>query len=333
MTNKKTLFSGIQPSGLLTIGNYMGAFRQWVNLQNQYNCIFSVVDLHAITAIQDPQQLKSNILDSVALLIACGLEPEQNIIFVQSTVYEHCVLAWILNCQTFMGELNRMTQFKDKSAKNKDNINLGLLAYPCLQAADILLYNTSFIPVGADQKQHIELCRDIANRFNKNYEEVFTMPQPIIPTVGAKIMSLQNPLAKMSKSDNNTNSYIGLLDNTDLIMKKFKRAVTDSEANIKFDEEHKPGISNLIKLLHLATDTPIEEIEDNFYGKGYGVLKEKTAESIIELLKPIQDKYHQIREDQTYLSKIIDTGKDKAQAIAHDTITRVYKTIGLSLTG
>ncbi|NQY44140.1 MAG: tryptophan--tRNA ligase [Legionellales bacterium] len=327
-SNKKTLFSGIQPSGILTIGNYMGAFKQWVDLQKKYTCIFSVVDLHALTTMKDPIKLRENILDSVALLISCGLDPKQNIIFLQSTVYEHCVLAWILNCQTFMGEVNRMTQFKDKSANNKSNINLGLLAYPCLQAADILLYNTNYIPVGADQKQHIELCRDIASRFNKNYKEIFNIPEPIIPKVGNRIMSLQDPTAKMSKSDSNSNSYIGLLDDPDSIIKKFKKAVTDSDTHIKFNEQEKPGVSNLLNLLHLTTNNSIEEIEKNLSGKGYGALKKSTAESIIELLKPIQDNYYKIRSDKAYLNKIIESGRERAQIIAHKTISKVYDAIG-----
>ncbi len=332
MSKKKTLFSGIQPSGTLTIGNYMGAFKQWIAMQDSHHCIFSVVDLHAITVKQNPEQLRNNIFDSIASLIACGIDPKKSILFVQSTVSEHTQLAWVLNCSTYMGELNRMTQFKDKSLRHKDNINLGLFAYPSLQAADILLYQTDLVPVGEDQKQHIKLYRDLANRFNTNYKPVFKLPEPIIPIQGARIMSLQDPLTKMSKSDPNMHSYISLQDSEDLILKKFKKSVTDSDSSIIFDKENKPGVANLLNLLSLATGTDIKTLENDFSGKGYGDLKIACADAFNQLLTPIQTEFKKIRQDHEFLSSIITDGKKRAEEIASKTIQSVYDALGLSFT-
>lgn len=326
---KKTLFSGIQPSGSLTIGNYMGAFKQWLDMQQEYQCIFSIVDLHAITVQQDPDILRKNILDTLALLIACGIDTRTSTLFIQSTVPEHTELAWILNCYAYMGELSRMTQFKDKSTQHNNNINLGLFAYPCLQAADILLYKTDIVPVGADQKQHIELCRDIAMRFNKQHHNIFNVPRPYIPEQGDRIMSLQDPNKKMSKSDPSSLSYISLLDSPELIHKKLKKSVTDSEALIKYDQNDKPGVANLLTLLHLSNDTSIAELEQTFSGQGYGHLKSAVADSIIKLLSPIQKTFQEIRPDTTYLNGIIKNGQEKARETATQTIDDVKKAIGI----
>lgn len=325
---KNTVFSGIQPSGELTIGNYMGAFRQWITMQAQHNCLFSIVDLHAITVKQDPKILQQNTIDCLALLIAMGIDPKQSIIFIQSLVPAHSELAWLLNCYTNIGELNRMTQFKDKST-NTNNINVGLFAYPTLQAADILLYKANLVPVGADQKQHLELCRDIAIRFNHQYGEVFTVPDPLIATTGAKIMSLQNPNKKMSKSDSSNFSYISLLDDTKLIEKKFKKSVTDSDNIITYDEQNKPGVTNLLNLLHLSSNISIDELLLEFHNKGYGELKLATASAITKLLIPIQEKFYDIKYDQKLLQDIIVDGAAKANIMANQTLQQVKNAIGL----
>ena len=330
MTNnsKPLLLSGIQPSGNLMIANYIGAIRNWVDLQNQYNCYFMLADLHAITVTQEPQDLLKNCYDFIALYIACGINPDQNTIFVQSHVSGHAELAWLLNCYTQMGELNRMTQFKDKSQKHAKNINVGLYSYPVLMAADILLYNADLVPVGHDQKQHLELTRDIANRINNRYGELFTIPEPYIAKSGARIMSLQDPNSKMSKSDKNVNNYIGLLDDPKVIMKKFKKAVTDSGDTIRYEPETKPAISNLIEIRHCVTGESIADIEKNYEGKMYGHLKIDLAEAVIEFLQPVQERFNQLRQDNTELNIILKRGQEEANKRAETILNKMRQTIG-----
>lgn len=326
--NKKTMLSGVQPSGCLTLGNYIGALKNWVNLQHEYNCVFMVVDLHALTVKQHPGVLRQRVFDAIIQYIACGIDPEKNIIFVQSDVSAHCELTWILSCFTYMGELSRMTQYKEKSKKNPDNINAGLFTYPVLMASDILLYNTDLVPVGEDQKQHIEITRDVAQRFNNIYGETFKIPEPYIPNVGARIMSLQEPRNKMSKSDKDENAYIALLDSPDTIIKKFKRAVTDSDNTIKYSDG-KPGIKNLISIYSALTAKSIKDIETYFEGKGYGVFKQAVAEVVIETLTPIQKKYEEIKADNDYVKTICSIGAQKAAAIADSTLRLVHDRIGI----
>ena len=297
---KKVIFSAIQPSGTITLGNYLGALRNWVKLQDDYNCIFAVADLHAITVRQEPKAFKQNILNAYALLLACGIDTEKSLFFIQSHVHTHAELAWVLNCYTQFGELSRMTQFKDKSAKHADNVNAGLFAYPSLMAADILLYKSDMVPVGADQKQHLELSRNIAERFNGIYGNTFTVPEPYISTVGARVMSLQDPTKKMSKSDENVNSWVAVLDKPDTIMKKFKRAVTDSEAVVKVGEG-KDGINNLIGIMSAVTGKTADEIAVEFEGKGYGDFKTAVAEAVIEEVKPIQARFEEYINNKDYL--------------------------------
>ena len=325
---KKNLFSGIQPSGSITLGNYLGALRNFVLLHEQYNCLFCVVDLHALTLRQDPAALRRNSSSLAALYIACGLDPEKNIIYCQSHVPEHAELAWILNCFTYMGELSRMTQFKDKSQKHADNINAGLFTYPVLMAADILLYQTHLVPVGADQKQHLEICRDIAGRFNSIYGDVFVIPEPYIPKTSARIMSLSEPTRKMSKSDAE-DSYVAVLDAPDVIRRKFKRAVTDSEAEIRFDPENKPGVSNLLSILAAVKNSTPEAEAAALAGLGYGALKEATAQAVVETLAPIQARYQEIIKDKDYLNTVLKTNAERAHAIALRTLRKAYKNLGL----
>ncbi len=329
MTNgKKIIFSGIQPSGSPTLGNYIGAVRNWSLLQTDDKyCFYCVVDQHAITIRQNPEELRQRSLDTIALLLAAGVDPERSTLFIQSHVAEHTQLQWVLNCNTYMGELNRMTQFKDKSARHNDNINSGLFTYPVLMAADILLYQTDLVPVGLDQKQHIELTRDIAIRFNKAYGDVFVIPEPYIPGFGGRIMSLQEPDKKMSKSDANPNAYIAILDTPETILKKFKRAVTDSENRIAFSPE-KPGVSNLLSIYCTFTGKTFKEAEEDFSGMGYGQLKVAVAESVIAELTPIQEEYKRIREDAQYMSSIFTRGAEHARKCASETLKRVYELIG-----
>ncbi len=331
---KKTLLSGIQPSGDLMIGNYIGSIKNWVGMQNDYNCLFSLVNMHAITVEQNPKELLKRSLDFVALYLASGIDPDKSTIFIQSHVPEHSELAWILNCSTHMGELNRMTQFKDKSSKHAQNINVGLFSYPVLMAADILLYQTSLVPVGADQKQHLELTRDIATRFNNRFDQkIFTVPEPFIAptTSGGRIMSLQDPLSKMSKSDTNTNNFIGLLDDPKVILKKFKKAQTDSGAEIKYDLENKPGVSNLLTIYSVISGQTIKEVEAHFEGKMYGHLKVELGELVADYLKPIQDNFYQIRKDEAELKAILAQGAKQARTQAQETIQKVHEAIGFVL--
>lgn len=327
---KPIVLSGCQPSGQLTIGNYMGALRQWVNMQDEHDCLYMLVDLHAITVRQDPKALHQACLDGLALYIACGIDPAKSTIFMQSHVPEHAQLAWLLNCYTQMGELNRMTQFKDKSAKNVSNINAGLYSYPVLMAADILLYQANQVPVGEDQKQHLELARDIANRFNNVYGKTFSIPDPYIPEFGARVMSLQDPTRKMSKSDDNVNNFVGLLEDPKKIAKKIKRAVTDSDdqARIYFDITEKPGVSNLLSLLSCATGISIEKLVPSYEDKMYGHLKSDVADAIVSLIEPIQAKYRALRDDQTELSRIMHEGAGKASQRASVTLAKAYESVG-----
>lgn len=326
----QSVLSGIQPTGGMTIGNYIGAINQWRTLQNDHDCYFMLVDMHAITVRQEPDVLKSRVLDGVALYAACGIDPERSSLFVQSHVKEHAQLAWVLNCYAQMGELNRMTQFKDKSSKHSNNINVGLFSYPVLQAADILLYQADKVPVGEDQKQHLELTRDIATRFNNVYGDVFTVPEPYIPEFGARVMSLQDPTKKMSKSDDNPNGYIMLLDEPKKIEKKLKKSVTDSDeqARIYFDTAEKPGVSNLLTLLSVATNQSIAELVPQYEDKMYGHLKKDTADAVVSMLEPIQARFKEIRSDQTLLNDIMKKGADKASIKAEQTLTAVYDAIG-----
>ena len=330
MSNKPIVLSGCQPSGQLTLGNYMGALKQWVSMQDDHDCLYMLVDLHAITLRQDPKQLFEACLDGLALYLACGIDPQKSTLFVQSHVPEHAQLSWVLNCYTQMGELNRMTQFKDKSAKNESNINVGLYSYPVLQAADILIYQADKVPVGEDQKQHLELTRDIATRMNNLYGDVFRLPDPYIPEFGARIMSLQEPERKMSKSDTNPNNFIGLLEDTKMLTKKIKRAVTDSDeqANIYFNPQEKPGVSNLLTLLSLSTGKSVDALVPEYEDKMYGHLKGDVAEAVVALLSPIQQRYTEIRQDRAYLDEVMKNGANKASERAAVTLQKVYDAVG-----
>ncbi|NQZ79982.1 MAG: tryptophan--tRNA ligase [Colwellia sp.] len=327
---KPIVLSGCQPSGDLTIGNYLGALKQWVNMQDSHECYYMLVDQHAITVRPNPEALRKATLDGLALYLACGVDPEKSTIFIQSHVPEHAQLNWILNCYTQMGELNRMTQYKDKSQKSEANMNAGLFTYPVLMAADILLYKADRVPVGDDQKQHLELARDIATRFNNVHGETFTVPDPYIPEFGARVMSLQEPTKKMSKSDTNPSNFIGLLEDPKKITKKIKRAVTDSDeqANIYFDVAEKPGVSNLLSLLSCCTGQTIEQLVPQYEDKMYGHLKGDVAEAVVALLEPIQEKYHQYRSDQAFLDSVMRSGAEKASARASKIITSVYDAVG-----
>ncbi|MGI6233682.1 MAG: tryptophan--tRNA ligase [Christensenellales bacterium] len=327
-TRKPVLFSGIQPSGHIHLGNYIGAITNFIRLEDEYDCLFSIVDLHALTVRQDPAGLRRKSLELAALYIACGLNPERSIIYCQSNVPQHAELAWILNCFTYMGELNRMTQFKDKSLQHKDNINAGLFTYPVLMAADILLYQTDLVPVGADQKQHLEITRDIAERLNAIHPGLFKVPEPYIPKQTARIMSLADPERKMSKSDVEDSS-ISLTDSPDVVMRKFKRAVTDSDMEIRYDPQNKPGVSNLLAMHSALSGERIEDIVNRLSGQGYGKLKEEVAQAAIETLKPIQERFHQLVKDKGYMSTILKHNAERAQAMAIRTLRKVYKKLGL----
>jgi tryptophanyl-tRNA synthetase len=323
----KTIFSGVQPSGTLTIGNYIGALKQFVELQHDYNCYFCIVDQHAITVPQDPKELKQNIRSLAALYLAVGIDPNKATLFIQSEVPAHAQAGWILQCISYIGELERMTQFKDKSA-GKEAVSAGLLTYPPLMAGDILLYNADLVPVGEDQKQHLELTRDLAERFNKKYANIFTIPDIQLPKVGARIMSLQDPTKKMSKSDANKKAFISLLDEPKQIEKKIKSAVTDSEGVVKYDKENKPGISNLLSIYSIFSGKSVETIEKEYEGKGYGAFKGDLAEIVINELKPIQDRYDELM-DSPELDAILDRGAEKANEVANQTIKKMEKAMGL----
>jgi len=327
MSGQPTILSGIAPSGELTLGNYLGAIRNWVAMQDSYDCYYVLVDLHAITVRQDPATFASRCLDFIALYIACGIDPAKSAIFIQSHVPEHSELAWLLNCYTQMGELNRMTQFKDKSKSHSENINAGLFTYPVLMAADILLYQATAVPVGDDQKQHLELTRDVAGRFNGLYGDVFTVPEPFIPTVGARVMSLQDPTKKMSKSDTTETNIVGLLEEPKRILRKIKRAVTDSDNEIRFGLD-KPGVSNLLSISSAVTGESIDTLVAQYAGKGYGALKVDVAEQVVALLEPVQERYREIRGDQALLDSILADGAAKARQRAQATLTKVYDALG-----
>ena len=326
---KKTLLSGIQPSGNLHLGNYLGAVKNWAALPDEFNCFYFMADLHTLTVRQNPTELRRRSTTQLAQYIACGLDPEKNVLFLQSHVHEHAELGWILNCYTMFGELSRMTQFKDKCAKNADNINGGLFTYPSLMAADILLYQADYVPVGEDQKQHCELTRDIANRFNNLYGETFKVPEPYIPKVGARIMSLGNPTSKMSKSD--PTGCVFLMDSPEEIARKFKRAITDSDTErcVRYDPENKPGVANLMNIYASVTEKSFDEIESEFAGKGYGVFKPAVGDAVIETLRPIREEAERILADKAYLKQVYTDGAMKASSVARKTLRKVYKRVGL----
>ena len=326
---KKVMFSAVQPSGIPTIGNYIGAIKNWVQFQDEYDCIYSLADLHTLTVKQVPAELRARSYELLALYLACGLDPEKSVIFAQSHVSQHAELTWVLNTLTYPGELARMTQFKDKSAHHAENVNMGLMDYPVLMASDILLYGTDFVPIGADQKQHLEITRDLAIRFNNRYSPTFVVPEPLIPKMGARIMSLQDPTKKMSKSDENPNAYISMTDTHDDIIRKFKRAVTDSDSKVKYDVENKPGISNLLTIYSVFTGKTIEEAEREFEGKGYGDFKLAVGQAVSNVLGPINERKNELLKDKAYLNKVLSEGKQKAEYLARKTLNKVYKKIGL----
>lgn len=331
---KKIIFSGVQPSGNITLGNYLGAIKNWVNFQDDYNCIYAMMDLHAITVRQNPAELRKRTLDLLKIYIACGIDPEKSLLFIQSQVKAHAQLAWALNCFTYMGELQRMTQFKDKCAKHADNINAGLFTYPVLMAADILLYQTDLVPVGKDQMQHIEITRDIAQRFNALYQgdgkPIFKIPEGFLPKAGAKVMSLAEPTKKMSKSDENPKAYISLLDDFAVIANKIKSAVTDSEGKIEYrpDDDAKAGINNLLTIMSAVTGKEIEKLAEEYAGKGYGEFKADVAEAVVEEIRPIRKRYDELTGDKGYLTDICEKGAQRAEAIAQKTVGKVYKKLG-----
>lgn len=338
--SKPIVFSGVQPSGELSLGNYLGALRNWVKMQEEYECLFCIVDLHAITVRQDPEALRKATLDTLAIYLACGIDPEKSTIFIQSHVPEHSQLAWILNCYTYFGEMGRMTQFKDKSARYEENVNVGLFTYPVLMAADILLYQANQVPVGDDQKQHLEITRDIANRFNALYgkkdaegnviQPIFAVPEVFIAKTGARIMSLLEPTKKMSKSDDNRNNVIGLLEDPKSVEKKIKRAMTDGDEPpvVRYDVQNKPGVSNLLDILASVTGKAIPELEAEFEGKMYGHLKGAVAEEVSAMLSQLQERYHHFRNNEALLEKIYREGAEKARARAKATLAEVYKVVG-----
>ena len=326
--DKKVLYSAMQATGVLHIGNYFGALQNWVNLSEEYECFYAVADLHALTIRRDPAELRKSTRNVLMMYIAAGLDPEKNCVYYQSSVPAHAELAWIMNCFTYLGELNRMTQFKDKSAKHSDNINAGLLTYPVLMACDILLYQADVVPVGLDQKQHLELTRDIAERFNAIYGDVFTIPEPYIGTTGARVMSLADPTKKMSKSDENQNSVVYVLDDKDTIIRKFKRAITDSDTRIIYSED-KPGIMNLMDIYGAATGKTNEEIEREFDGKGYGDFKLAVGETVADVLAPIEERFEQLSKDKAYVDNVIKNNTEKASYFAEKTLRKVQKKVGL----
>ena len=328
--NKKIILSGIQPTGVFTLGNYLGAVRSWKQMQEDYNCYYFIADLHSMTIHIDPQKRRQQTREAFALLLACGIDPEKSLVFVQSHNKCHAEMGWIMDCCSQFGELSRMTQFKDKSAKNSENINGGLFTYPALMAADILLYQPDYVPVGEDQKQHVELCRNIVQRFNGIYGDVFKMPEPYIPKVGARVMSLSDPGAKMSKSDKDPNGSIYLMEKPEDILRKFKRAVTDSDTEncVRFDPEHKPGVANLMGIYSAVTGRSYDEIEKEFAGKGYGAFKPAVGEAVVETLRPIREEATRILGDKAYLESVYRAGAQKASYVAEKTLRKVYKKVG-----
>ena len=324
---KKIIFSGIQPTGCITLGNYIGALKNWVDLQNDYNCLFSVVDLHSITVRQDSALLRKRCIEFLVQYLACGIDAEKNILFFQSHVPQHAELSWVLSCFTYMGELSRMTQYKDKCAKHADNINAGLFTYPVLMAADILLYQTDFVPIGIDQKQHLEITRNIADRFNGLYGNTFKLPEPFIGKSGAKIMSLQEPNKKMSKSDTNPKAFISVLDDDNTIMKKIKSAVTDSEARV-YRKDGKDGVNNLMGIYSCCTGKTDEEIEKEFDGKGYGDFKNAVGEAVCDELRPLREEYNRLISDKAYLAECMKEGAEKASYTAERTLKKAMKKVG-----
>ena len=326
MEAKKRIFSGIQPSGELTLGSYMGALKNWVALQDEYDCLYCIVDMHAITVRQVPADLRRRSVAQLAQYIACGLDPEKNIMFIQSHVPQHAELSWVLGCYTQFGELSRMTQFKDKAKKHADNITAGLFTYPVLMAADILLYQSDLVPVGDDQRQHVELCRNIATRFNNWFPDTFTLPEAFVPKMGARIMSLGQPENKMSKSE--PDGCVFLMDKPEDIMRKFKRAVTDCETAVRYDQQNKPGISNLLTIYCAATGKTMVEAEAEFADQGYGVFKPAVGEAVVELLRPIQEEANRLMADKAYLESVYQKGAERASALANRTLRKVYKKVG-----
>ncbi len=327
---KKILYSGMQATGKLTLGNYMGALKNWMTLNEEYECFFGVMDLHSLTVRQEPAEFRKRARDLFALYVAAGLDPEKNCIYFQSHVSSHAELSWILSCFTYMGELNRMTQFKDKAAKHADNINAGLYTYPVLMAADILLYQADVVPVGKDQLQHLEITRDIAQRFNSIYGDVFTIPEAYMGKAGAKIMSLQDPTRKMSKSDENANASVYLMDDADTVRRKFKRAVTDSKAEVRYDWDNKPGISNLMDIYGATTGKTTDEIEKEFAGKGYGDFKMAVGDAVAAMLTPMQTRFEELIKDKEYLDKMIKQNDEKAYYFSQKTLRKVKKKVGLT---
>ena len=328
-TQKSSLFSAVQPSGAVTIGNYIGAIRNFAKLQDEYNCIYAVADLHAITVGQEPGGLRKNTLGLAALFLACGIDPEKCVLFVQSHVPAHCELMWVLNTVSYPGELSRMTQFKDKSARHADNVNMGLMDYPVLMAADILLYQAALVPVGADQKQHLELTRDLAIRFNNRYGQTFTVPDGYIPKgSGARVMSLADPSRKMSKSDENPNGFVTMDDDRDTIVRKFKRAVTDSDTEVRYDPETKPGVSNLLTVYCAFTGKSVAEAEKEFAGKGYGDFKLAVGETVADALAPVQGEKARLLADKGYLANVLKEGAERAFRLARKTLSKVYRKVG-----
>ena len=327
---KKVMLSGIEPSGELTLGSYLGAIKHWPARTEDFDCYYFMADLHTITVRQTPADLRRRTLTQLAAYIACGLDPEKNVLFIQSHVSAHAQLAWILNCYTMYGELSRMTQFKDKSMKNNDNINAGLFTYPALMAADILLYQADYVPVGEDQKQHVEICRDIANRFNGIYGEVFKIPEPYIPPVGARVMSLTTPTSKMSKSDQDQNGCVYLLEKPEDILRKFKKAVTDSDTErcVRYDPKEKPGVSNLMQIYAAITSKTFDEIEREFDGKGYGAFKPAVGELVADSLRPIREETQRLLSEKSYLESVYREGAERASNVANKTLGKVYKKVG-----
>lgn len=329
-TAKKVMLSGIQPSGDLTLGSYLGAIKNWSERVEEFDCYYFMADLHSITVRQTPADLRRRTIEQLAQYIACGLDPEKNTLFIQSHISAHAELGWVLNCYTMFGELSRMTQFKDKSAKNAENINGGLFTYPALMAADILLYQPDYVPVGSDQKQHVELCRDVAIRFNNIYGNVFKIPEPYIPKIGARVMSLTTPTSKMSKSDKDPNGCVYLLEKPEDIMRKFKKAVTDSDTEncVRYDPERKPGVANLMAIYSATTGKTFSEIEAEFAGKGYGAFKPAVGEAVVETLRPIREESERLIKDKAYLESVYRAGAEKASYIAGKTLRKVYKKVG-----